>query len=118
MRFYLILYIMSFNAEGQLVEGYWVEQPHASYQACTAALDVAIKDWGQIVLGKSRTGIVGRCSDQPLNAKAAALGRSPYTTAPTPRLQPLQRGRNVDVRVGLPGPVLNACRALYRTVEG
>ena len=69
MKYWLILYIMTFNAEGELVWGQWVEQPHASHQACSAALDKVIGDWERAVAGHSRSGIVGRCSDRPLSSR-------------------------------------------------
>lgn len=69
MRFYLILYIMTFNADGQLTSGHWVEQPHVSQQACSAALDKVIADWERAVAARGRSGIVGRCSDRPLSSR-------------------------------------------------
>ena len=69
MKYWLILYIMAFAPDGTLTSGYWVEQPHVSQQACSAALDKVIEAWEREVSKQSRSGIVGRCSDQPLGGR-------------------------------------------------
>ena len=69
MKYWLILYLVTFAPDGTLVTGRWVEQPHASAEACSAALDKAIRGWERAVVGRSRTGVVGRCSDKPLGQR-------------------------------------------------
>ena len=63
MKWLLILQLMTFSPDGELLKQTVFKQLHDTYELCSIDMDIRFEEWRRVYETSSGVGIIGKCTE-------------------------------------------------------